>query len=64
MANEESARLLVIARESARQVEVVRLLDEANRRSRSLYPEESLHGLDVEALEEQGASAADVPDIE
>jgi putative acetyltransferase len=45
--------MLVVARESARQVEVVRLLEEADRRSRSLYPEESLHGLGIEAIEEK-----------
>ena len=43
-----------IAAESPDQPEVSRLLDEADRRSASLYPGESRHGLDVAALLHQG----------
>ena len=52
LVHEGVAGMLVIGRESPRQADVVRLLEEANRRSRSLYPEESLHGFDIESLEE------------
>ncbi|WP_026871537.1 GNAT family N-acetyltransferase [Inquilinus limosus] len=41
---------LTIARETPDQAEVHALLEQADRRSAGLYPEESRHGLDVAAL--------------